>query len=71
MACACSSMARVKVAKVDTQKVERVGTIENVNNVDFKIWRAPTVSDVGVSSAASWQDAAAIAVATLNTVTAI
>lgn len=66
MVCACSAMATVSTATVST-----IGSIGFVGNVDFLLWRAPMVSDFGVTSAATLQEAASIAVATLNTVAAM
>lgn len=66
MVCACSTVMNVK-----TETISRIGTVDNVNNVAFKDWKPPAYDNDGERSEKFWQKAAAVGVATLNTVAMI
>lgn len=74
MPCVAVATQTVTTQTVNTQNVARVGVVENINNVDnvaFKDWKPPTWDNAGELKEKFWQKAAAVAVATANTVAMI
>lgn len=66
------SVSEVKIGTIDTiGTINKVSEIEKTKNVGFYWWRAPVVDDTGVKKAATWKQAASIAVAVINTLMAI